>query len=47
VICICHHGSRSMQVANFLEQQGFTEVTNLTGGMHAWAVQVDPAVPTY
>ncbi|MFT5532261.1 MAG: rhodanese-related sulfurtransferase [Candidatus Paceibacteria bacterium] len=47
VVCICHHGSRSMQVAHFLEQQGFTEVTNLTGGMHAWAVQVDPAVPTY
>ncbi|MEC5215750.1 rhodanese-related sulfurtransferase [Actimicrobium sp. GrIS 1.19] len=47
VICICHHGARSMQVAHFLEQQGFTDVTNLTGGVHAWAQQVDNAMPVY
>ncbi|MES3020879.1 MAG: rhodanese-like domain-containing protein [Pseudomonadota bacterium] len=47
VVCICHHGARSMQVAAFLERAGFTDVTNLTGGIHAWAVQVDPAMPTY
>ncbi|GAA4024001.1 rhodanese-like domain-containing protein [Actimicrobium antarcticum] len=47
IVCICHHGARSMQVANFLEQQGFTDVTNLTGGIHAWSQQVDPTVPTY
>jgi rhodanese-related sulfurtransferase len=47
IVCVCHHGARSMQVAAFLERNGFTEVTNLTGGIHAWAVQVDGAMPTY
>ena len=47
IVCICHHGARSMQVAAFLERNGFAKVTNLTGGMHAWALQVDGAMPTY
>ena len=47
IVCICHHGARSMQVAGFLEQNGYTQVTNLTGGMHAWATQVDTSMPTY
>ena len=47
VVCICHHGGRSMQVAHFLEGKGFTNVTNLTGGVHAWATQVDTSMPTY
>lgn len=47
IVCICHHGMRSMQVARFLEQQGFTDVINLTGGVDAWAAQVDRDMPTY
>lgn len=47
IVCICHHGGRSMQVANFLHRQGFTQVLNLTGGVHAWANQVDESMPTY
>lgn len=47
IVCICHHGARSMRVAHFLESNGYTQVTNLTGGIHAWALQVDPAMPTY
>ena len=47
VVCICHHGARSMSVAAFLERNGFTQVTNLTGGIHAWALQVDGTMPTY
>lgn len=47
VVCICHHGMRSMQVARFLEQHGYANVINLTGGVHAWAQQVDPDMPTY
>jgi len=47
VICICHHGARSMQVAAFLERAGFSKVYNLTGGVHGWALQVDPSMPTY
>jgi rhodanese-related sulfurtransferase len=47
IVCICHHGARSLQVAAFLERNGFTQVANLTGGVHAWASQVDGAMPTY
>lgn len=46
-VVICHHGGRSMQVAMFLEQQGFSSVYNLAGGVDAWARSVDPAVPLY
>ncbi|NHZ44700.1 MULTISPECIES: rhodanese-like domain-containing protein [Massilia] len=47
IVCICHHGARSMQVAAFLERNGFARVTNLTGGIHAWALQVDSSMPRY
>ncbi|WP_036170550.1 rhodanese-like domain-containing protein [Massilia sp. 9096] len=47
IVCVCHHGARSMQVAAFLERNGFSNITNLTGGIHAWAVQVDPSMPKY
>jgi rhodanese-related sulfurtransferase len=47
IVCICHHGARSFQVAAFLERQGFSNITNLTGGIDAWARQVDPAMATY
>jgi rhodanese-related sulfurtransferase len=47
IVCICHHGMRSMQVAAFLERNGFAHVINLAGGIHAWAQQVDGAMPTY
>ncbi|MBI1889921.1 MAG: sulfurtransferase [Burkholderiales bacterium] len=47
IVCMCHHGVRSMQVARYLEQNGFTNVINLTGGVHAWAQQVDPDMPVY
>jgi rhodanese-related sulfurtransferase len=47
IVCICHHGARSMQVAGFLAAHGATNVHNLTGGVAAWARQVDPAFPTY
>jgi len=46
-VCICHHGIRSMQVAAFLDRQGFSEVINLTGGIDAWAMHVDRSMPTY
>ncbi|MFA6311503.1 MAG: rhodanese-like domain-containing protein [Sterolibacterium sp.] len=46
-VVICHHGARSYQVALFLEQQGFSQVLNLYGGVAAWAQQVDHTMPTY
>lgn len=47
IICICHHGGRSMQVVGFLMRQGFSNVINLSGGVHAWANEVDSTMPTY
>jgi rhodanese-related sulfurtransferase len=47
VVAICHHGGRSMQVAMFLEKNGFKRVHNLVGGIDAWSRSVDPAVPLY
>ena len=47
IVCICHHGVRSMEVGLFLERQGFSRVINLTGGVDAWALQVDTTMPTY
>jgi rhodanese-related sulfurtransferase len=47
IVCICHHGMRSMQVAAFLERHGFSQLSNLTGGIHAWAAQVDGAMAKY
>jgi len=47
IACLCHHGSRSMQVAAYLSSQGFTHLANIEGGIHAWSSLVDPNVPTY
>lgn len=47
IVCICHHGARSMQVAAFLAARGASDVHNLTGGVAAWSHQVDPSFPTY
>jgi len=47
VIVYCHSGSRSMMVAAFLEGHGFRSVANLSGGIDAWSVEVDPSVPRY
>jgi rhodanese-related sulfurtransferase len=47
VVVICHHGARSMQVARFLQNQGFADVSNLAGGIDAWAQTVDPNMPRY
>ena len=47
IICLCHHGMRSAQVAGFLAEQGFAKVANLSGGIDAWAVLVDESMPRY
>ncbi len=47
IVVVCHHGMRSLQVANYLAHAGFGRVYNLSGGIAAWATQVDPAMPKY
>ena len=47
IIAHCHHGMRSLDAASYLVRQGFTNVKNMTGGIDAWSVDVDPSVPRY
>ena len=48
IVVLCHHGMRSLQVANYLIQSGeFADVVNLQGGIDAWSQQVDRSVPLY
>ncbi len=47
ILCLCHHGIRSMHVAQFLVQQGFENIYNITGGSEAWSRTVDTSVPRY
>ena len=47
LIVVCHHGMRSHQVAEFLLARGFDDVSNLDGGIDAWARLVDPALALY
>ncbi|KAI5009088.1 hypothetical protein ZWY2020_010136 [Hordeum vulgare] len=44
---LCHHGMRSMQVAKWLQSQGFQKIYNVAGGIHAYSVKVDSSIPTY
>src|SRR5437762_9482462 len=43
----CHHGIRSQRAAEYFQQRGFRNLTNLSGGIDAWSVLVDPSVPRY
>lgn len=47
VVVICHHGMRSMQAAYFLEQQGYTTLLNVKGGIDAWSLECDTKVKRY
>lgn len=46
-LVLCHHGIRSAQMCQWLRGQGFTQVRNIMGGIDAYSLQVDPAVPRY
>jgi rhodanese-related sulfurtransferase len=47
IVLHCHHGGRSGRATAFLLQQGYTQVFNLKGGIHAWSERIDPTVKTY
>lgn len=44
---LCHGGVRSAQVVEFLRARGFSNATNVRGGIAAWSAEVDASVPTY
>lgn len=47
ILVMCHHGVRSMRVTQFLRANGFAHVTNVAGGIDAWAQQIDPTLARY
>ncbi len=48
VVVHCHHGTRSANVIQYLEQNhGFRNLINLEGGIDAWAREVDETMAVY
>jgi adenylyltransferase/sulfurtransferase len=47
IVVHCKSGGRSQKASEFLQQQGFTHVENLAGGITAWSDKVDPSIPKY
>jgi adenylyltransferase/sulfurtransferase len=47
VVAYCHHGVRSLRGAALLAACGIDDVVSLAGGIDAWSLEVDPAVPRY
>ena len=43
----CKVGVRSMQLVQFLQQQGFKSVKSVQGGITSWSAEIDPRVPRY
>lgn len=46
-VVVCRSGGRSMEVARFLDRNGFKSVSNLAGGILAWSRDIDPKIPQY
>lgn len=47
VVIHCRSGKRSAQAVMLLEQKGFTNLSNLKGGILAWKEEVDPEIDVY
>lgn len=47
LVVFCHHGIRSAQVVAWLQQEGWSNVWNLRGGIDAYAREVDPSIGFY
>jgi adenylyltransferase/sulfurtransferase len=43
----CHSGGRSEHAVRLLQEAGFENAYNLKGGIDAWSVEIDSAVPRY
>ncbi len=47
IVVHCRSGARSQKAATILKNAGFTHVSNLTGGILAWADKIDPSMAKY
>ena len=47
IVVHCHHGGRSLKVAQWLRSQGFANVKSMAGGIDQWAVEIDTKLARY
>ena len=47
LIVFCHHGVRSLNVVNWLREQGVSECQSMAGGIDRWSLEIDPSVARY
>ena len=47
IIVFCKSGIRSMNVCNFMYNNGFKRVFNLAGGINRWSEEIDKSIPIY
>lgn len=47
IVVHCKSGARSQKAIALLKQHGFTQLTNLHGGILGWIKDVDPSLPSY
>ena len=47
IVVLCQAGHRSARAVALLRDRGFRQARNLTGGLIAWAHDVDPSLPQY
>jgi adenylyltransferase/sulfurtransferase len=47
IVLHCKVGGRSAKALRVLQEAGFRKLSNLRGGIDAWADEVDPSVPRY
>ncbi|MBC7965897.1 MAG: rhodanese-like domain-containing protein [Fuerstia sp.] len=47
IVVYCHHGVRSLRVAMWLQQQGFSHAASMAGGIEEWSLNIDKSVPRY
>lgn len=47
IVALCKHGPRSAKAVQYLQNEGFAQVVNLHGGIHAWSERIDSGVRKY
>lgn len=47
VVVHCRSGARSGKAIEYLQSLGYTNLTNLAGGILAWSDRIDPSIPKY
>jgi adenylyltransferase/sulfurtransferase len=47
LLILCHHGNRSLVVTEYLRGRGYAAVSNIAGGIAAWAEKIDPGMRRY